>query len=109
MTYELRKWCEAAICCLAVLLLLQSTTLQAGKPNPVGSESASPQAVIEIDPSIRQVSTGGYWREVEESGVYRAVVTAKGNDHLTYFVYVQWLGYDRSTGASVIRTTAPLE
>ena len=70
-------------------------------PNVNGEEGDEKQ-LTEIDPAVRYVATGGYWRDKNLSGDYRIVVLAFGEDHLVYETYAQWVYFDGRTGKSAV-------
>lgn len=72
--------------------------LLVGPSFTAAGESAEARSPEGLNPSIAEVTTGGYWRTDQRSGVHRVVAIDVGREHRRSLVYVQWLSADPKTG-----------
>jgi len=61
-----------------------------------------------LDPSVAEVTTGGFWASGSGSGTYRIVVFRYGGEHTNTATFVQWLAADPQTGEEQEIATAPV-
>jgi hypothetical protein len=55
--------------------------------------------------SVEDVRVGGTWDQGGKSGIYRIIVSRSGADPITARLFIQWVAYDDSGGATVTSTT----
>ena len=64
----------------------------------------------EVDPSISEMSTGGYWEKGEDYGFLRLIVQDLGWEHTRSFLHLQWLKIDeKHKQVFVLRTMSITE
>jgi hypothetical protein len=71
--------------------LIRAAALVLAAPCLLRAQNSSAPTVPRIDPSIRAVVSGGYWKTDKATGTFRIVETVEGYEELRYRVYVQWL------------------
>jgi len=54
--------------------------------------------------SVEDVRVGGTWDQSGKSGIYRIIVSRSGGDPITARLFIQWVAYDDSGGATVTDT-----
>jgi hypothetical protein len=54
-----------------------------------------------IPGAVEDMSIGGTWQDGDRSGAYRIVVTRTGVERVTARLFVQWLAYGETGGATV--------
>jgi hypothetical protein len=54
--------------------------------------------------SVEDVRVGGTWDQGGKSGIYRIIVSRSGGDPITARLFIQWVAYDDSGGATVTDT-----
>ena len=52
-----------------------------------------------VSPSIRAVVSGGYWKQSDRVGTYRAIVTCEGWEQVSCQLFVQWVAEPKSPEA----------
>lgn len=57
----------------------------------LAAQNAQAEVASHIPASIHQVTSGGSWSQGKQEGFYRAVVTARGIEHVSHRLYIQWL------------------
>ncbi len=83
---------------LASLILLLSASLSI-------SQDSYMETAAEVPAGVHHVSSGGYWSDKDVEGFYRVMVIARGVEHVSHRLFVQWLRSDASTQAyTVVRT-----
>jgi hypothetical protein len=85
---------------ILIAAMLGAMTAPAMAQGPEADARATP-------PAVHQVLSGGYWSDGKVDGFYRIVVTAGGFDHISYRLFIQWMGTDPdSHEAKIARTVA---
>ncbi|HVY18938.1 MAG TPA: hypothetical protein VHA70_02525 [Bauldia sp.] len=51
--------------------------------------------------NVEDVRVGGTWDEGGKNGIYRIIVSRSGGDTVTARLFVQWVSYDDTGGATV--------
>jgi hypothetical protein len=54
--------------------------------------------------NVEDVRVGGTWDEGGKNGIYRVIVSRSGGDAVTARLFVQWVAYDDTGGATVMNT-----
>jgi hypothetical protein len=60
------------------------------------AESSLPSLAKKLDSAVWHVSTGGLWESGDKYGKCRIVVLGGGVEHVSTYVYAQWLRVDES-------------
>lgn len=91
----IQNFCLSLIAAVALFLM-----------SPLKAIAENEQAP-EVDGSVVQVWSGGYWVSGGLSGNYRFIVTQQGFEHLSNALFIQWIAEDLAR--SVVAETAVSE
>jgi hypothetical protein len=84
----------------ALAILMVATALAAS-----GALPASADAILDglktLPGNVEDVRVGGTWDSDGKNGIYRVIVSRSGGDTVTARLFVQWVAYDDTGGASV--------
>jgi hypothetical protein len=71
----------------------------------VGSATAHADAILDglktLPGNVEDVRVGGTWDEDGKNGIYRVIVSRSGGDAVTARLFIQWVAYDDTGGATV--------
>ncbi len=83
---------------LAVLTIAIGVALTAALP-------ASADAILDglktLPGNVEDVRVGGTWDTDGKNGIYRVIVSRSGGDAVTARLFIQWVAYDDTGGATV--------
>ena len=86
---------------LAILTMAAALGLAVAQP---ANADALLDGLKTLPGNIEDVRVGGTWETDGKSGVYRVIVSRSGGDVITARLFVQWVAYDDTGGATVTDT-----
>jgi hypothetical protein len=75
----------------ALIILLFNCALIA---SPVLADQFDPELLDGIDTKVSHISSGGFWKQGENSGTCRAIVKNLCWEHTRSYIHLQWLKTD---------------
>lgn len=78
---------------------------------PAAAQAADAAKVAEgLAPEVSEVVSGGSWSDGDKGGTYRAmVVMGQEGKAFAAHVYLQWIAFDKNTGAPTIVSNTPIK
>lgn len=86
----MRHVCKLLASSVTVLFLCLNAS-----PSPAQNESF--EAAEQVPAGIHHASAGGFWNQGKDEGFYRAVVVARGVEHVSHQLFIQWLRTNSKT------------